>query len=134
TLGFGEIVRVLLQRSGDVLFDLDDIKSTPFVGIAQLFHWSQIKLFFSSGLDVAQTDWQMPLMARLGGALGFTGLPRYTDLFWVFVGVAATLIVAYRLKQSSYGRAFLAIRENEIAAEAMGVPVTRFKVRAFVLS
>src|SRR5262249_32858887 len=39
-----------------------------------------------------------------------------------------------RLKESSYGRAFLSIRENEIAAEAMGVNTTRFKVRAFAIA
>jgi branched-chain amino acid transport system permease protein len=44
------------------------------------------------------------------------------------------LIVAVRLKYSSYGRALLSIREDEIAAQAVGVNITRYKVRAFVLS
>ncbi len=51
---------------------------------------------------------------------------------WVFV--ALVLIVAYRLKASSKGRQLLAVRENEIAAEAMGVPTTRVKVNAFVIA
>jgi branched-chain amino acid transport system permease protein len=42
--------------------------------------------------------------------------------------------VAHRLKASSFGRAFLSIREDEIAAEAMGVPIARYKVQAFVLA
>lgn len=106
TLGFGEILRVLLQQTPDVLFTLEDVNQTP----APL------------------------LLGHLGGALGFTGIPFYTSLFWVYAAVTAILIVSYRLKESSYGRAFLAIREDETAADAMGVPITRYKVRAFVLS
>jgi branched-chain amino acid transport system permease protein len=44
------------------------------------------------------------------------------------------LIVAYRLKYSSKGRQLLAVRENEVAAEAVGVPTTRVKVSAFITS
>src|SRR3954471_4960685 len=44
------------------------------------------------------------------------------------------LLVAVRLKYSSYGRALLSIREDEIAAQAVGVNITKYKVRAFVLS
>jgi branched-chain amino acid transport system permease protein len=46
----------------------------------------------------------------------------------------AVLLICYRMKESSTGRGFLAIREDEIAAQAMGVNVTQLKVRAFVLS
>lgn len=69
-----------------------------------------------------------------GGSLGFSGLPSYSSLFWVWMFAIFTLIVAYRLKISSYGRAFLSIREDEIAAESMGVNTTRYKVQAFVIS
>ena len=61
-------------------------------------------------------------------------LPFYTTPFWVWLFAAVTLLVAFRVKRSSYGRAFLSIREDETAAEAMGVALTRFKVRAFVLA
>jgi branched-chain amino acid transport system permease protein len=106
TLGFGEIVRVLLQRSGDVLATADEVRAA-----------SPAKLATS-----------------LGGSLGFTGIPYYTDLLWVGVFVAVTLFVAARLKDSGIGRSMLAIRENEVAAEAVGVPTTRYKVLAFVLA
>jgi branched-chain amino acid transport system permease protein len=76
----------------------------------------------------------MTIATSLGGSLGFSGLPYYTDLFWVYAFVTITLVVALRLKFSSLGRAFLSIRENEIAAEAVGVDTTRLKVRAFVLA
>src|SRR6185437_14404799 len=66
--------------------------------------------------------------------LGFILLPGYTSIFWVYVWVAIMLLVAIRLKYSSYGRALLSIREDEIAALAVGVNITRYKVRAFILS
>ena len=104
TLGFGEILRVLLQRSGDVIFDPEAIaEADPFT-----------------------------LATSLGGALGFTGIPFITNLFWVWLAVAIVLLVSYRLKRSDQGRALLSIREDEVAAEAMGIPTTRFKVQAFV--
>jgi branched-chain amino acid transport system permease protein len=74
------------------------------------------------------------MATALGGALGFSGIPFYTTVFWVFIMLGLLLIVAFRLKESSEGRAFLSIRENEIAAEAMGIDTTRYKVRAFVLA
>ncbi len=121
TLGFGEILRVLIQQSSDVSYEADEVRAAPLVGLAQLF-------------ERPRADWQAPVWARLGGPLGFSGLPFYTSLFWVFTVTGLTLLVAYRLKQSTFGRAFLSIREDEIAAEAMGVNTTRYKVWAFVIS
>ena len=70
----------------------------------------------------------------VGGARGFAGIPRRTDLAWVIAGGLATWIVLRNLLRSYHGRAFLAIREDEIAAEALGVPTTRYKVTAFVIA
>jgi branched-chain amino acid transport system permease protein len=50
------------------------------------------------------------------------------------VGVIATVMMAKRLVGSTHGRALLAIREDEVAAEAMGVDTTGYKVRAFVIA
>ena len=77
------------------------------------------------------------------GATSFTGVtrgdttiltPHLTNFFWVYLFVALVLWVAYTLRFSTHGLAFLSIREDEIAAEAMGIPTTRYKVTAFVLS
>jgi len=69
-----------------------------------------------------------------GRALGLSGIPQTAGLgmvgFWVFVVV----LVARRLAGSSHGRSLWAIREDEVAAEAMGVDTTGYKVRAFVIS
>jgi branched-chain amino acid transport system permease protein len=69
----------------------------------------------------------------IGGARGFIGIPKLTNAFWVLLLGAAVLVLSRNLLRSSYGRALLAIRENEIAAQAMGVDITRMKVLAFVL-
>jgi branched-chain amino acid transport system permease protein len=69
----------------------------------------------------------------VGAARGFSGIPRYSNFFWIFLAVAAAVITARRLVRSSHGRALLAIREDEIAAQAMGIAVTRYKVMAFVI-
>ncbi len=105
TLGFGEIVCVLLTQSGAVV---------P-----------------ASGID-AVPAWQLPY--HVGGAVGFSPLPFYTNLFWVYLFVCITVLFAYRLKESNHGRALLSIREDEIAAEASGIAVTPIKVRAFAFS
>jgi branched-chain amino acid transport system permease protein len=107
TLGFGEIVRVLIQsQTTDALYDVEEIRQLPW--------------------------WK--LMKYLGGPVGFSGLPFYTSLFWVFLFCGVTFLTAYRIKESTFGRALLSIREDEVASEAMGVNTTKYKIRAFVIS
>jgi branched-chain amino acid transport system permease protein len=108
TLGFGEIVRVYFEQTDRMV----PVKDVP-----------------------DQSMWS--LMDNLGGAGGFKLNPKYIDPvnpFWVWVFAMLVVIVAYRLKRSSKGRHLLAVRENEIAAEAMGVQATRVKVSAFVMA
>jgi len=69
----------------------------------------------------------------VGGARGLPGIPRWADFFWVFLCVAAVIALARNLAHSTHGRAMFAIRDDEIAAEALGVDTTRYKVAAFVL-
>ncbi|HMI32477.1 MAG TPA: branched-chain amino acid ABC transporter permease [Candidatus Limnocylindrales bacterium] len=69
----------------------------------------------------------------VGGARGFAGIPVRTNLAWVLGGAWLTFAVIRNLMRSYHGRALLAIREDEIAAEALGVPTTRYKVTAFVI-
>jgi branched-chain amino acid transport system permease protein len=111
TLGFGEIVRVVLQGTSAQLPG----RRTPDAQVIRDTPWYQ-------------------LIDNLGGSKSFSSVPPYATVFWIFVWVAITLVVAVRLKYSGYGRALLSIREDEIAARAVGVNVTRYKVRAFVLS
>jgi branched-chain amino acid transport system permease protein len=106
TLGFGEIVRVLGQITARQPKNVAAIKEQSMASLAN----------------------------KLGGAEGFSQIPGYTTLFFVYLFAFVLLVLVYRLKYSSKGRALLAVRENEIAAEAMGVDTTQAKVVAFVFS
>jgi branched-chain amino acid transport system permease protein len=75
----------------------------------------------------------------LGAATGYfgddpSGLPAYTSFFWVFAWATAIVILIHNLTFSQTGRSLTAIREDEIAAEAMATPTTRLKVTAFAIS
>jgi branched-chain amino acid transport system permease protein len=70
----------------------------------------------------------------VGGARGYSGIPKLANFFWIFLFAAATVLVVHRIVHSSFGRTLVAIREDEIAAEAMGVHTTRAKVISFVVS
>jgi branched-chain amino acid transport system permease protein len=107
TLGFGEILRTLLQQTNQVL---------------------------GSWAEVRTASLRQLVPPPVGGAVGFSGLPKYTNLFWVYAFLGVTVVAAYRLKQSSTGRAMISVREDEIVAQSVGVNVTRQKVRAFVLA
>lgn len=161
TLGFGEIIRVLLQLTGrqvtwsgsHPIYELvkDDsplavrelllnpteaalaaaAKSPDLLArLTQVVNADDAKALASLWKEPAQTFVNLPL----GGAVGFNGVAQYASLFWVFLFAGLTVVAAYRLKQSSAGRAFLSIREDEIAARAMGVNLTKYKVRAFVFA
>jgi branched-chain amino acid transport system permease protein len=67
----------------------------------------------------------------LGGARGFTSIPRITNTFWVFSTVALVLFVISNIVRSTWGKGFLAISEDEISAEAMGINSSQYKITAF---
>ena len=69
----------------------------------------------------------------VGGAAGFKGIPHLTNFAWVYFAMLITLFFIKNFVNSSHGRACIAIRENEIAAEAMGVNTTKYKVMAFTI-
>lgn len=72
-------------------------------------------------------------ISYVGGASGFMGIPRLADFTWVFFLTVFTLFFIKNLIRSSHGRACLSIRENEIAAETMGIDTTKYKVMAFTI-
>ncbi len=67
------------------------------------------------------------------GAAGLTGIPQYTNWTWMFIFTAGTILVISNFINSSMGRACVSIREDEIAAESMGINTTKFKVLAFTM-
>lgn len=68
------------------------------------------------------------------GALGIKDIPPLNDVRYIFVVTAVVFIFITALINSSYGRAFKAIREDEIAAEAMGIDLFKHKALAFMIS
>jgi branched-chain amino acid transport system permease protein len=107
TLGFGEILRVVLQQTNDVI---------------------------KKPAALREADWSQLIPPPVGGARGFSGIPKYTNMFWVYTALAITLVFAFRLKSSSLGRSLISVREDEVAAQAMGVNIARVKVLAFMLA
>ena len=101
TLGFGEIIRVILLN-------------TQAVGGARGFY----------GIPG-------PAEISIGG---FTITKFLMNYFYSSFWVVVCFFVIWRLKFSHYGRSFLSVRDDEIAAEAMGVPTTKIKVFAFAIS
>lgn len=111
TLGFAEIIRVIIQ-------------SLDIVGASQGFRGAYI---FANGLKTAQIPADMSDVPHV-----FYGVPKYTNFFWVFMFVAIIIYFIHNLVNSTYGRGFLAVKDDEVAAESMGVNTTKFKVIAFV--
>src|SRR5262249_49765884 len=52
---------------------------------------------------------------KIGAARGFSGIPAWANFFWVYLFCGITILISWRLVQSSVGRAFLAVREDQIA-------------------
>lgn len=81
---------------------------------------------------------------RVGGATGFRGavapwegrpiIPLWGNFIWIGGFAIITIVVVYNIVHSDVGRALISIREDELAAEAMGINTTRYKVLAFVIS
>jgi branched-chain amino acid transport system permease protein len=70
---------------------------------------------------------------RLGAQTGIPGIPGITKMWHVVVAVSLTLWLLHNLMRSSFGRAILSIREDEIAAQAMGINVRFYKTFSFVI-
>ena len=74
------------------------------------------------------------LISFTNGPMGIKGIPLYTDLKWSIGALVVLTYAAVRLKNSSFGRALRAIREDELAAESMGINVFHHKLLAFTFS
>ncbi len=87
-------------------------------------------LGFSEIIRVILTNMQ----SVTNGSLGLKGLPRFTTMWWAWGSAILVTVFLLLLIKSSYGRAFKAIRDNEIAAESMGINVFGMKVLSFTIS
>jgi len=125
TLGFAEIVRLVIATA--------QIGGAPETLGQAWSHVGKEGVVGPLGHVIAIA------VAQLGGVNGYAGpkeagVPLYAGPFWIGGMTALLFVVAWRLKQSGWGRALRALREDEIAAAAVGVDPTRYKVTSFVLA
>ncbi len=92
----------------------------------------------SSGLHIAMSSANLNLdedgVIILKGPQGITGTPKNSTFLIGFILVMITLIIANHLIDSRTGRAIMSIRDNRIAAESIGIDVTRYKLMVFTIS
>ena len=69
----------------------------------------------------------------IGGARGLGDIPALAGFFWVYLFVIITILTVHRIVRSARGLALLAVREDDLAADVMGIDATRFKVTAFLI-
>lgn len=68
-----------------------------------------------------------------GGPMGLRGIPKVTNIYTVVIIVVLIIFSLNRIMNSRIGKSFMAIREDELAAEAMGINTTKFKILAFII-
>jgi branched-chain amino acid transport system permease protein len=97
---------------------------SDYLGIATLGFGIIIKVIFDNA------DAILPV---LGGSRGMIGIPKLTNFTWVFVLLILGVVILRNLINSAPGRALISVREDEIAAEAVGVNTTKYKTLGFVI-
>ena len=123
TLGFGEIVRLTLVNS-EWLGGAQGISDIPKPPGLELFEVPSID--WSSGAPVVDLDTTSTFLKF--------GINDFVPYYWLALGVISlVLLFDILVKSSRVGRAWEATREDEDAAELMGVPTFRFKLLAFAL-
>lgn len=70
----------------------------------------------------------------INGPMGIGGIPKLSTFVMGFLLIMLTLVIVFHLINSRAGRTIMAIRDNRIAAESVGVNVTKYKMMAFVTS
>lgn len=113
TLAFGEIIKTIINAM--------------YVGVD------------ANGLHMSLTsasDMNMEAGGRtiISGPMGITGTPRDANFTIAIVVLLISLFIVQNLVKSRDGRAIMAIRDNRIAAESVGINITRFKILAFTIS
>jgi branched-chain amino acid transport system permease protein len=70
----------------------------------------------------------------INGPMGISGIPKLSTFTAGFILILVTLFIVMNLVNSRAGRAIMALRDNRIAAESVGIPITKYKLMAFVTS
>jgi len=120
TLGFGEILVVIIQQS-------------EFLGRSTGLSLTSMRAEWAS--DILGGDSPPPALAAMAQAVTdyMNNMDYLVGFFWIFAVAVLTIYIVHNIKYATSGRALLAIREDPIASESVGVPTTRYKVAAFVI-
>jgi branched-chain amino acid transport system permease protein len=110
SLGFGYIV---LLRLGSDYFGIATLGFTIMVQV----------LIINSDQVIPETK----------GARGMVGIPQMTSFFWAFLFLILAIVAMRGLLYSSIGRAIISVREDEVAAQAMGIDTLKYKTISFVI-
>ena len=113
TLAFGEIIKNVIN----VLYVGKDAAGLHF----------SLKDMMDLGLDLDG-------VVLINGAQGITGTPRQSTFTIAVILLIVALIITHNFVNSRTGRAVKAIRDNQIAAETVGLPITKYKLTAFTIS
>ncbi len=113
TLAFGEIIKNIIN----VLYIAKDVDG---------FHFA-----ISNGTAIKLTDEGVWL---INGAKGISRIPHLSSFTAGVILILVSLFVVFNLVNSRSGRAIMAIRDNRIAAESVGINITKFKLMAFTIS
>ena len=116
TLAFGEIIKNICNN----LYVVKDINGTKIVVGVDAYN----QITFDGATKVTLVN----------GAMGITGTPGDSNYFIGFILILITLAVTLNLVNSRTGRAVMSIRDNRIAAESIGINITKYKLIAFVIS
>lgn len=113
TLAFGEIIK--------------NVMNVLYVGK------DSMGLHFSVS-DAASLKMEEGGTIIINGPKGITGTPHQASFTIGVILILISLVIVYNLVNSRTGRAVMAIRDNRIAAESVGIPITKFKLMAFTIS
>lgn len=113
TLAFGEIIKNIIN----VLYVAKDINGYHFA------------VSDAKGMSLADDS-----VWLINGAKGITKMPRISSFTAGVILIVIALLVVYNLVNSRSGRAVMAIRDNRIAAESVGINITKYKLMAFTVS
>lgn len=113
TLAFGEIIK--------------NVINTLYVGVGQ--DGLRIGMVNSASLNLGEGG-----QVIMNGPMGAVGIPKLATFTSGFILILITLFVVLNLQNSRSGRAIMAVRDNRIAAESVGISITRYKLMAFIIS
>ena len=118
TLGFGEIIRVFLNNLDSPVNITNGPKGLGQIDSIRFFHFESLGV---EGINLGKTM-----------HIGSYDIPSVTLYYYLFLALAlVSLLICHRLQVSRIGRAWMAIREDEIAAKAMGINTRNMKLLAF---